>query len=289
MVHGVSEGKEIKSDRITVLVIDAKGQLSFAIVQKQNSTGMTVITASTAREGLCLTKNVRPDLVVIKEKLPDRSGYELCDAIKSDPELRETFVLLLPDTQAHPYPDGPTLHHKPNGILSSPSFKDKELATVFDSCIQIIKIERELLQKKMGMWEWNVARGIMTLSQETKKIFHLKSSDSKILFSDFLQSICPEDVQVLAKTVPKLLYQKEEVSFQVRMNLPSGQIRRIQCHAIPVQGDYGKVSRVIGTLVDLTDHRQGDSRINVVTEEKELLRKIHDKFRWDEPISVILN
>lgn len=54
-----------------------------------------VSTASDGREGLSLVREEHPDLVISDVMMPRMSGTELCVAIKADPKLQSTPVILL--------------------------------------------------------------------------------------------------------------------------------------------------------------------------------------------------
>jgi CheY-like chemotaxis protein len=49
-------------------------------------------------EAIQLARQVKPDLVMADVLMPGKSGYEVCEAIKGDPELRHIPVLLLTGT-----------------------------------------------------------------------------------------------------------------------------------------------------------------------------------------------
>jgi PAS domain S-box-containing protein len=59
------------------------------------SKGYEVSTAPTGLEGLRLTRQWLPDLVLLDVQLPDLDGFEVCRQIKSDPALLDVFVILL--------------------------------------------------------------------------------------------------------------------------------------------------------------------------------------------------
>jgi PAS domain S-box-containing protein len=56
--------------------------------------GYQVWEAATGQQGLQLTRERRPDLVVLDIVLPDMSGIEVCRQIKNDKTLTDTFVVL---------------------------------------------------------------------------------------------------------------------------------------------------------------------------------------------------
>ena len=57
--------------------------------------GYTYIEAADGIEGLELAQSHAPDLIVLDLMLPKRSGFEVLAAIREDPALRETPVVVL--------------------------------------------------------------------------------------------------------------------------------------------------------------------------------------------------
>lgn len=51
--------------------------------------------AGTGEEGLDLIQTLRPQLVVTDIQLPDMTGYEVCQTIKRDTDLRPTPVVMI--------------------------------------------------------------------------------------------------------------------------------------------------------------------------------------------------
>lgn len=54
-----------------------------------------VVTASNGNEALELARSVRPDLILTDLHMPGMDGNELCRAVKADPELAQTHVILM--------------------------------------------------------------------------------------------------------------------------------------------------------------------------------------------------
>ena len=55
-------------------------------------------TTDNGTEALAMARELKPDLVLADVVMPGMSGYELCEAIKQDPELQHIRVLLLTGT-----------------------------------------------------------------------------------------------------------------------------------------------------------------------------------------------
>ncbi|AGW13449.1 response regulator transcription factor [Megalodesulfovibrio gigas] len=54
-----------------------------------------ILTAADGEEGLALIKTERPQVVFLDIMMPKMNGYEVCTAVKNDPELKDTVVVLL--------------------------------------------------------------------------------------------------------------------------------------------------------------------------------------------------
>jgi DNA-binding response OmpR family regulator len=51
--------------------------------------------AKDGAEALRKAREISPDILILDVMMPEMSGYEVCRTIKSDPDLKKTFVLML--------------------------------------------------------------------------------------------------------------------------------------------------------------------------------------------------
>ena len=79
----------------TVLVVDDEPficrSLSF-VLRKGN---YAVVEARNGEEALAAIKQHKPDLVFMDVMMPKISGFEVCEKVKADPELRSIKIILL--------------------------------------------------------------------------------------------------------------------------------------------------------------------------------------------------
>jgi len=85
--EGVGAGK-------VLLVADADPEVRQELVDLLGKLGGTVLQAANGRAALDITREARPDLVVLEAMLPMVQGFDVCRAIKGDPVLRPTKVAL---------------------------------------------------------------------------------------------------------------------------------------------------------------------------------------------------
>ncbi len=78
-----------------ILVVDDEIYIVHILDFSLGMEGYEVITALDGEQALEKLKSERPDLIVLDIMMPKLDGYEVCKAIKSDPDTRHIPVILL--------------------------------------------------------------------------------------------------------------------------------------------------------------------------------------------------
>jgi len=78
-----------------ILVVDDKPEVLGLLSEMLRVHGYEVWEASGGRQGLRLTREMRPDVLLLDVVMPDLSGIEVCRQIKADPLLSDVFVVLV--------------------------------------------------------------------------------------------------------------------------------------------------------------------------------------------------
>ncbi len=82
----------------TVLIVDDEHHIRLLIEQtleELEDDGVELLTASDGDEAMMVMANQRPELVFLDVMMPKKNGFEVCQAIRADPALAGTFVVLL--------------------------------------------------------------------------------------------------------------------------------------------------------------------------------------------------
>jgi len=58
-------------------------------------TGYHIYTARSGEEALRIARDIKPDLVLLDLNMPGMDGDEVCREIKGDPNLKDTFILMV--------------------------------------------------------------------------------------------------------------------------------------------------------------------------------------------------
>ncbi|MFH1681664.1 MAG: response regulator [Candidatus Eisenbacteria bacterium] len=78
-----------------ILVVDDEPFILRSLMYLFEREGFEVFSAIDGAEALERVLEHRPGLVFLDIMMPGRDGYEVCRAIKNDPELRDTHVVML--------------------------------------------------------------------------------------------------------------------------------------------------------------------------------------------------
>lgn len=77
-----------------ILVIDDEAEIHTILNHGLSSLGYDVLSCFTAEEGLRLSRELRPELVVLDWMLPDMTGTEVCRTLKADPATARIAIII---------------------------------------------------------------------------------------------------------------------------------------------------------------------------------------------------
>ena len=78
-----------------VLICDDEPHILEAVAYVARKEGYVVLTAEDGEQALRLARAERPGLVLLDLNMPIVSGYQVCEEIKGDAEIRDTYVIML--------------------------------------------------------------------------------------------------------------------------------------------------------------------------------------------------
>ncbi|MER7939597.1 fused response regulator/phosphatase [Streptomyces sp. NPDC094458] len=117
-----------------VLVLDDNDTNRYIVSSWLRRAGHTVVEASDGTEGLSLLATAPdgdlPELAVVDVRLPDMSGFEVCEQIKADPRTTSLPVIHVSATAIELSDRTQGLHRGADAYLTEPIAPDELLATV---------------------------------------------------------------------------------------------------------------------------------------------------------------
>ncbi|GAA4221686.1 hypothetical protein GCM10023075_10980 [Streptosporangium album] len=113
-----------------MLVVDDTPTKLYILSSWLRRSGHQVVQATGGLEALVKVRELRPDLVVLDVRLPDISGYELCEQIKADPSTSSIPVIQISGAAITPADRAQGLERGADAYLAEPVEPDEFAATV---------------------------------------------------------------------------------------------------------------------------------------------------------------
>ena len=108
----------------------------------------------------------------------------------------------------------------------------------------------------MGTWQWDVASGDITWSDELYRIYGLRPRKQAVGYEEFLQLIHPNDREKVNNIINEAYQTKRSFEFEHRITLPNKKIRILEGKGKVVSDADGKVVRMLGTSQDITERKK---------------------------------
>jgi putative nucleotidyltransferase with HDIG domain len=173
-------------DKRTILVIDDDRRVLELLQISLAQNGFRVATSGTGEEGLEMVRKAPPDLVILDLRLPRKTGFEVCAALKSSKDTSHIPIIMV-SASAEIDSRLQGLMHGADDYLTKP-FSPKELLIKVRRIFE--RIERaELLTSKNRELESEVARNREDLVVRNKELrFQVYSLETLMGLSHQLNS-----------------------------------------------------------------------------------------------------
>ncbi|WP_150430214.1 response regulator transcription factor [Dechloromonas sp. CZR5] len=78
-----------------ILIVDDEPNIVISLEFLMKKEGFEVAVAVDGEEALAKVDSFRPDLVLLDVMMPKKSGFEVCEALRADPEKAGLLVVML--------------------------------------------------------------------------------------------------------------------------------------------------------------------------------------------------
>lgn len=78
-----------------ILVVEDEPNLRKLIKTNLAASGYEVVTAADGEEGLSLTQEIKPDIVLLDIRMPGMSGWDVLIALKTNPKVKKVPVIIM--------------------------------------------------------------------------------------------------------------------------------------------------------------------------------------------------
>ncbi len=105
----------------------------------------------------------------------------------------------------------------------------------------------------VGCWEFEIDMNRIICSDEVYRMLGLPQSGESLTYPEYLQKIHPADRETAAQVIERAIHEGESYQLEQRILQSDGSIRYLSANGEPIFDEAGKVVKVLGSLLDITD------------------------------------
>ncbi|MDM8515204.1 response regulator [Desulfobacterales bacterium HSG16] len=177
--------KELQDDTRRILIIDDSKLVHKHLTSPLEEAGYEVFGAENGQEGLAQALEIKPNLIICDIEMPKMNGFEVCSAIRSNPETSDIYIIM-------------------SSTLSSSSDQQKGFKAGVDEYIIKPVVIPELLDRIKKVFKSTLVgrENILILEQDRQIADNMAKSISKQGFT--ARVLC--DVKSTLKLLKKIHY-----------------------------------------------------------------------------------
>jgi PAS domain S-box-containing protein len=292
----------VSDDRVNVLLVDDQPAklLSYEVVLQE--LGETVIKAGSAREAMEHLLRTDVAVVLMDVSMPDLDGFELAAMIRDHPRFRHIAIIFVSAIHLterdfkRGYEMGAVDYVPVPVIPEVLRAKVKVFAELHRKTRQLEQLTRDLERRvaertaaleaaaarlresderrdlalaagRMGSWDWDLTRADCQWDDGQYRIFGVERRDFPMTLESVRALIEPQDWAALEADFRALLLAPRAYQAEFRVRRPDGEPRWCLGTAAPSLDDAGRVVRISGVTIDITERKQAEERQALLARE----------------------
>lgn len=290
------------TDKINVLLVDDQPDklLSYEVILGE--LGENLVKAVSAREALQFLLKNDVAVVLIDVCMPELDGFQLAAMIREHPRFRKTAIIFISAIHLTdvdrlrgyemgavdyvPVPVVPAVLRAKVRIFAELFRKTRELeqlnsklerrvaertAELEASNMQLVQSEQDrsiaLAAGQMGSWGWDLVTKEWRWDEGQHRIFGVDPRNFEITVENIRALVHPEDWMSLSEVAREMSEGARTQQIEFRVLRPNGEIRWCIGTAAASVDDAGKVARINGVTIDITDRKEADERQALLARE----------------------
>ncbi|MCS6246497.1 MAG: PAS domain-containing protein [Opitutus sp.] len=125
------------------------------------------------------------------------------------------------------------------------------------------------LHNGIGIWDWNLVTQEMVWDDSMFALYHIRREDFVGTEEAWRASLHPEDLGRGDQEVREAISGEKPFDTVFRVIWPNGEIHHIKAVAKVFRDEQGTPLRMLGTNIDITDHKQAEAKVNALNAELE--------------------
>jgi PAS domain S-box-containing protein len=292
----------IEHDKVNILLVDDQPAklLSYEVILHE--LGENLIKASSGQEALEFLLKSEVAVVLMDVCMPELDGFQLAAMIREHPRFQKTAMIFISAIHLSdmdrvrgyemgavdyvPVPVIPEVLRAKVKIFVELYRKTRQLelmnaelekrvsartAELEASTAQLRQSEESrtmaLAAGQMGSWDWDRRTGECLWDDGQYSIFGVARQHFAVTAEKVRALIHPEDWQRLQQTIDRLLKDRSPTQSEFRVKRPNGEVRWCIGTAAPSLDGVGKIMRISGVTVDITERKIAEERQALLARE----------------------
>jgi PAS domain S-box-containing protein len=291
-----------EQEKVNILLVDDQPSklLSYEVILHE--LGENLLKASSGRDALEHLLKSDIAVVLVDVCMPDLDGFQLAAMIREHPRFQKTAMIFisaihLTDVDRLRGYEMGAVDYVPVPVIPEVlRAKVKVFAELYRKTRQLERINAELEERvsartaeleastrqlrqseerrslalvagNMGSWDWNEETGDCLWDDGHYRIFGVDQQNFAVTAENVRALIHPDDWDGLQLAIEKLFKERQPAQNEFRVKRPNGEVRWCLGSAAPSLDASGRVVRISGVTVDITDRKQAEERQTLLARE----------------------
>jgi PAS domain S-box-containing protein len=292
----------MEHEKVNILLVDDQPAklLAYEVILKE--LGENLAVATSGREALEYLLKNEVAVILVYVCMPELDGFELAAMIREHPRFQKTAMIFISAIQVSdidrlrgyemgavdyvPVPVVPEVLRAKIKVFAELYRKTRQLerlnaeledrvrartAELEKSTIQLVESEQRrsmaIAAGKMGSWDWDWINGDWMWDAGQYRIFGVDPRTFKVTSENVQALLHPDDADGLRKVIAHFEQGGRAYETEYRIRRPDGEIRWCVGTAAATVDKAGRVVRLSGVTVDITERKRAEERQNLLARE----------------------
>jgi len=287
-------------ETVNILLVDDQPAklLAYEVILKE--LGENLIVATSGREALEILLRNEIAIILVDVCMPELDGFELAAMIREHPRFQKTAMIFISAIQVSdidrlrgyemgavdyvPVPVVPEVLRAKIKVFAELYRKTRQLerlngeledrvrartAELEQSTFQLVESEKRrsmaIAAGKMGSWDW--ANGDWMWDDGQYRIFGVDPKSFEVTSANIQTLLHPDDADTIRKMLADFSRGERSYEAEFRIQRPDGEQRWCVATAAATTDKAGRVVRVSGVTIDVTERKHAEERQNLLVRE----------------------
>jgi len=289
-------------EKVNILLVDDQPAklLAYEVILKE--LGENLVVAASGREALEILLKNEIAIILVDVCMPELDGFELAAMIREHPRFQKTAMIFISAIQVSdidrlrgyemgavdyvPVPVVPEVLRAKIKVFAELYRKTRQLerlnteledrvrartAELEKSTAKLVESEQRrsmaIAAGKMGSWDWDWIDGDWMWDDGQYRIFGVDPDSFEVTSKNIQALLHPDDVDEMRRAIAEFTKGAHSHEAEFRVNRPDGDVRWCVGTAAATIDSSGRVVRVSGVTVDITERKRAEERQSLLIRE----------------------